>query len=126
MKQIPFKLVLESNGYYAGDYSDYPAIRLTWDSERSKQETPLMFGQINDLYNEAVYSGLIEAPYYVQRQKAYLAAGLTMGKINELTAEHAQAVAANDAAAIAKYSAQLADIFVQRQAIKEQYPKPTE
>lgn len=75
-------------------------------------------------WDELEAAGFFEPPYYVKRQKAYLAAGLTMGKINELTAEHAQAVAANDSDAIAKYSAQLADIFAQRQAIKQQYPKP--
>lgn len=75
-------------------------------------------------WNELEASGFFEPPYNEKRQAAYLAAGLTMDKINEVTAEHAQAVAANDTAAIAKYAAQLADIFAQRQAIKQQYPKP--
>lgn len=75
-------------------------------------------------WNELQASGFFEPPYNEKRQAAYLAAGLTMDKINEVTAEHAQAVAANDSAAITKYAGQLADIFAQRQAIKQQYPKP--
>ena len=75
-------------------------------------------------WDELVASGFFEPPYYEKRQAAYIAAGLTMDKINEVTAEHAQAVAANDSTATAKYAAQLAEIFAQRQAIKNQYPKP--
>lgn len=75
-------------------------------------------------WNELEASGFFEPPYFEKRKKAYIDAGLTMDKINEVTAEHAQAVAAGDSVAVAKYAAQLADIFAQRQAIKNQYPKP--
>lgn len=75
-------------------------------------------------WNELEASGIFEPPYFDKRRKAYIEAGLTMEKINEVTAEHAQAVAANDTTAVVKYAAQLAEIFAQRQSIKNQYPKP--
>ena len=75
-------------------------------------------------WDELQASGYFEPPYFEKRKKAYIDAGLTMEKINEVTAEHAQALAAGDSSAVTKYAAQLAEIFEQRQAIKNQYPKP--
>ena len=77
-------------------------------------------------WNELEASGFFEPPYYVKRQQAYEAAGLSISKVTELTNEYTQALAANDAVAIEKYEVQLQEVFATRQAIKEQYPKPTE
>lgn len=75
-------------------------------------------------WNELEAAGFFEPPYYVKRQEAYEAAGLAMQKVNELTNEYTQALAANDTEAIAKYQAQLVEVFAKRQEIKAQYPKP--
>ena len=75
-------------------------------------------------WNELEAAGFFEPPYYIKRSQAYEAAGLSMQKVNELTNEYTQALAANDGDAIAKYQAQLVEVFAMRQAIKNQYPKP--
>lgn len=75
-------------------------------------------------WNELEAAGFFEPPYYIKRSQAYEAAGLSMQKVNELTNEYTQALAANDTEAIAKYQAQLVEVFAKRQAIKAQYPKP--
>lgn len=105
----------------AASHRSYQRMVETWLDPNEPIPT---LDQCQAKWNELEASGFFEPPYYEKRRKAYLDAGLTMELISELTAEHAQAVAANDTAAIAKYAGQLSDIFAQRQAIKNQYPKP--
>lgn len=107
----------------AQSHRTYESMVETWLDANERIPT---LAECEAKWNELVASGYFEPPYYEKRKAAYIEAGLTMDKINELTAEHAQAVAAEDSVAVAKYSAQLADIFAQRQAIKAQFPKPTE
>ena len=75
-------------------------------------------------WNELINSGFFEPPYYVKREKAYLEAGITMTKVNELSAEYTFALATNDTELIQKYKTQLEEIQLQRLAIKTQFPKP--
>jgi hypothetical protein len=79
-------------------------------------------------WNELVSSGFIqrlfEPPYYVKREQAYLDAGITMTRVNELTAEYTFALASNDTELIEKYKTQLDEIQSQRLSIKNQFPKP--
>ena len=75
-------------------------------------------------WDELIQSGFFEPPYYVKREQAYLDAGITMQKVNELTAEYTFALASNDEELIQKYKTQLEDIQLQRLAIKTQFPKP--
>lgn len=75
-------------------------------------------------WDELVASGFFEPPYYQKREQAYIEAGITMDKVNELTAEYSFALATNDTALIQKYETQLAEIQQQRLAIKQQFPKP--
>jgi hypothetical protein len=74
-------------------------------------------------WNQLVESGYFEPPYYVKREQAYLEAGITMAKVNELTAEYTFALASNDEELIQKYKTQLEDIQTQRLSIKNQFPK---
>jgi hypothetical protein len=74
-------------------------------------------------WNELVQSGFFEPPYYVKREQAYLEAGITMKKVNELTAEYTFALASNNTELIQKYKTQLDEIQSQRLAIKNQFPK---
>jgi hypothetical protein len=124
--QIPFKEILENNGYYATDYSSYETVRATWDAEKSAQPTPLMFGQIRDLFYDAVMAKEVSGPYHWERQREYASANISLSEINELVNEYNLAVLVGDTASIDKYGSRLQQLQAQRQAIKEQYPKPTE
>jgi len=75
-------------------------------------------------WDELVQSGFFEPPYYEKREEAYLEAGITMERVNELTAEYTFALASNDDELIQKYKTQLEEIQSQRLAIKNQFPKP--
>lgn len=107
----------------ARSHRTYEAMVETWIDTT---ETIPTLEQCQAKWNELEASGFFEPPYYVKRQEAYDAAGLSISKVTELTNEYAQALAANDIAAIEKYETQLQEVFATRQAIKEQYPKPTE
>ena len=74
-------------------------------------------------WDELVASGLFEPPYYAKRAQAYQEAGITMNKVNELTAEYSFALATNDTELIEKYKTQLEEIQQQRLFIKNQFPK---
>ena len=58
------------------------------------------------------------------RQFAYIAAGLTAEKIQELTWEYVTALAAGDNATASKYATELAEAHTVRQAIKRENPRP--
>jgi hypothetical protein len=75
-------------------------------------------------WNQLVESGHFESPYYVKRQQAYLEAGITMEKVNELNAEYTLALATDNTELIQKYKTQLEEIQLQRLVIKNQFPKP--
>jgi len=75
-------------------------------------------------WDALVQSGYFEPPYYLKREQAYLEAGITMEKINELSAEYAFALASSDEELIQKYKSQLEEIQLQRKEIKTQFPKP--
>ena len=68
-------------------------------------------------------SGMFEPPYYEKRAQAYHEAGITMDKVNELTAEYSFALATNDTELIEKYRTQLEEIQQQRLLIKNQFQK---
>lgn len=74
-------------------------------------------------WDELVASGMFEPPYYEKRAQAYQEAGITMNKVNELTAEYSFALATNDTELIEKYKTQLEEIQQQRLFIKNQFPK---
>ena len=74
-------------------------------------------------WGELVASGMFEPPYYVKREQAYNEAGITIHKVNELTAEYTFAIATNNTELIDKYQAQLEEIQQQRLIIKNQFPK---
>jgi hypothetical protein len=105
----------------ARSHRTYEAMVETWIDPTEPIPT---LEQCEVKWTELQASGFFEPPYYVKRQEAYEAAGLSMQKVNELTNEYTQALAANDTEAIAKYQAQLVEVFAKRQAIKNQYPKP--
>jgi hypothetical protein len=107
----------------ARSHRTYEAMVDTWIDPNEPIPT---LEQCQAKWDELQASGFFEPPYYVKRREAYEAAGLSMPKVTELTNEYTQALAANDAAAIEKYEAQLQEVFATRQAIKEQYPKPIE
>lgn len=72
---------------------------------------------------ELVATGMFEPPYHVKRAAAYAEAGIYLQDVAELTAELALAQAANADQDVAKYTARLADLYAQRAAIKQQFPK---
>ncbi len=74
-------------------------------------------------WTDLVSSGMFEPPYYEKRAQAYKEAGITMNKVNELTAEYSFALATNDTELIEKYKTQLEEIQQQRLFIKNQFPK---
>lgn len=80
--------------------------------------------ECQDKWNHLVQSGYFEPPYYQKREQAYLEAGITMDKVNELTAEYSFALATNNTELIQKYQSQLTEIQQQRLVIKQQFPKP--
>jgi len=107
----------------ARSHRSYDSMVATWINANEPIPT---LAECEAKWAELVAAGYFEPPYNVKRAEAYVAAGLTVAYVNELTNEYAQALAANDAATIEKYEAQLQEVFATRQAIKQQYPKPTE
>jgi hypothetical protein len=105
----------------ARSHRSYETMVSTWIDPNEPIPT---LEQCQAKWDELVASGFLEPPYYIKRSRAYEAAGLSMQKVNELTNEYTQALAANDTEVIAKYQAQLVEVFTKRQAIKNQYPKP--
>jgi hypothetical protein len=105
----------------ADTYRTYERMVATWNDATTPIPT---LAECEAKWNEMVAAGHLEPPYYIKRSQAYEEAGLSMQKVNELTNEYTQALAANDAEVIAKYQAQLVEVFAKRQAIKQQYPKP--
>ena len=105
----------------ADTYRNYQRMVETWNDATTPIPT---LAECEAKWDEMVAAGHLEPPYYVKRLEAYEAAGLSMQKVNELTNEYVQALAANDVQAIGKYQSQLIEVFAKRQEIKNQYPKP--
>lgn len=105
----------------ADTYRNYQRMVETWNDALTPIPT---LAECEAKWNEMVAAGHLEPPYYIKRSQAYEAAGLSMAKVTELTNEYTQAIAANNTEAIAKYEAQLQEVFTTREAIKQQYPKP--
>jgi superfamily I DNA/RNA helicase len=105
----------------ARSHRTYEAMVDTWIDPNEPIPT---LEQCQAKWNELQASGFFEPPYYIKRSQAYEAAGLSMAKVNELTNEYTQALAANNVQAIGKYQSQLIEVFAKRQEIKQLYPKP--
>lgn len=101
-------------------HSSYEEMVATWIDPNEPIPT---LDECRIKWAELVATGMFEPPYHVKRAAAYAEAGIYLQDVAELTAELALAQAANADQDVTKYTARLADLYAQRAAIKQQFPK---
>lgn len=120
---INYQAVLTEIGGVASDTTDYTTIKATWDSSASSTSKCPPFFVFVDTWRQLVYSGKETGTWREEREKAYIAEGLTLNKINDLLMEYNLAVVSGTQATITKYETELEAIQAKREAIKAQFPK---